>query len=41
MGISWLPAVVACVQRYGIGDGFIGAGQDNYLAKRKKAGWKW
>ncbi|HHY0011136.1 TPA: 3-methyl-2-oxobutanoate dehydrogenase subunit VorB [Clostridioides difficile] len=33
-----LPAVVACVQRYGIGDGFIGAGQDNYWQAVKGGG---
>ncbi len=33
-----LPCVVACVQRYGIGDGFIGAGQDNYWQAVKGGG---
>lgn len=33
-----LPAVVVCVQRYGIGDGFIGAGQDNYWQAVKGGG---
>ncbi|WP_130860943.1 3-methyl-2-oxobutanoate dehydrogenase subunit VorB [Bacilliculturomica massiliensis] len=33
-----LPGVVACVQRYGIGDGFIGAGQDNYWQAVKGGG---
>ena len=33
-----LPVVVACVQRYGIGDGFIGAGQDNYWQAVKGGG---
>jgi len=33
-----VPAVVACVQRFGIGDGFIGAGQDNYWQAVKGGG---
>lgn len=33
-----LPAVVACVQRFGIGDGYIGAGQDNYWQAVKGGG---
>lgn len=33
-----IPGVVACVQRYGIGDGFIGAGQDNYWQAVKGGG---
>lgn len=33
-----LPGVVACVQRFGIGDGFIGAGQDNYWQAVKCGG---
>ena len=33
-----IPGVVACVQRYGIGDGFIGAGQDNYWQAIKGGG---
>ena len=33
-----LPVVVACVQRYGISDGFIGAGQDNYWQAVKGGG---
>jgi 2-oxoglutarate ferredoxin oxidoreductase subunit alpha len=33
-----LPCVVACVQRFGIGDGFIGAGQDNYWQAVKGGG---
>ncbi|MEF2675091.1 MAG: transketolase C-terminal domain-containing protein [Eubacteriales bacterium] len=33
-----VPAVVACVQRFGIGDGFISAGQDNYWQAVKGGG---
>ncbi len=33
-----VPGVLACVQRYGIGDGFIGAGQDNYWQAVKGGG---
>lgn len=33
-----LPGVVCCVQRFGIGDGFIGAGQDNYWQAVKGGG---
>ncbi len=33
-----MPAVVACVQRYGIGDGFVSAGQDNYWQAVKGGG---
>ncbi|MEG2037342.1 MAG: 3-methyl-2-oxobutanoate dehydrogenase subunit beta, partial [Ruthenibacterium sp.] len=33
-----IPGVVACVQRFGIGDGFIGAGQDNYWQAVKGGG---
>lgn len=33
-----MPCVVACVQRFGIGDGFIGAGQDNYWQAVKGGG---
>ena len=33
-----LPGVVACVQRFGIGDGFICAGQDNYWQAVKGGG---
>ncbi len=33
-----LPAVIACVQRFGIGDGFISAGQDNYWQAVKGGG---
>ena len=33
-----LPGVIACVQRFGIGDGFIGAGQDNYWQAAKCGG---
>ena len=33
-----MPAVVACVSRYGIGDGFIGPGQDNYWQAVKGGG---
>ncbi|HHW94518.1 MAG TPA: 3-methyl-2-oxobutanoate dehydrogenase subunit beta [Mogibacterium sp.] len=33
-----IPGVIACVQRYGIGDGFIGAGQDNYWQAIKGGG---
>ncbi|MCD8361523.1 MAG: 3-methyl-2-oxobutanoate dehydrogenase subunit beta [Lachnospiraceae bacterium] len=33
-----VPAVAACVQRFGIGDGFICAGQDNYWQAVKGGG---
>ena len=33
-----MPCVVACVQRFGIGDGFISAGQDNYWQAVKGGG---
>ena len=33
-----VPAVCACVQRFGIGDGFISAGQDNYWQAVKGGG---
>ena len=33
-----IPCVVACVQRFGIGDGFISAGQDNYWQAVKCGG---
>lgn len=33
-----VPAVIACVQRFGIGDGFISAGQDNYWQAVKGGG---
>lgn len=33
-----VPAVAACVQRFGIGDGFISAGQDNYWQAVKGGG---
>ncbi len=33
-----MPCVVACVQRFGIGDGFIFAGQDNYWQAVKGGG---
>lgn len=33
-----LPTVIACVQRFGIGDGYIGAGQDNYWQAVKGGG---
>ncbi len=33
-----LPCVLACVQRFGIGDGFISAGQDNYWQAIKGGG---
>ncbi len=33
-----LPAVVACVQRFGIGDGYVGAGQDQYWQAVKGGG---
>jgi 2-oxoglutarate/2-oxoacid ferredoxin oxidoreductase subunit alpha len=33
-----LPAVVACVSRFGIGDGYICAGQDNYWQAVKGGG---
>lgn len=33
-----VPAVVACVQRFGIGDGFVSAGQDNYWQAVKGGG---
>ncbi len=38
MGISWFASSCRCVQRYGIGDGFIGAGQDNYWQAVKGGG---
>ncbi|MDR3644097.1 MAG: 3-methyl-2-oxobutanoate dehydrogenase subunit beta [Clostridia bacterium] len=33
-----MPAVAACVSRFGIGDGYIGAGQDNYWQAVKGGG---
>lgn len=33
-----MPAVIACVSRFGIGDGYIGAGQDNYWQAIKGGG---
>ena len=33
-----MPCVAGCVQRFGIGDGFIGAGQDNYWQAVKGGG---